>query len=48
MSVSRTAAILYGVSLLLNAVASACFALTLFRFRGGMRSLGVYKGVMQR
>ena len=40
--------VLSGILLLLNAVSLVCLALLLFRFRSGMRQLGVRKGVMQR
>ncbi len=35
-----------GVSALLSAAASICFAAVIFKFRSGMRRLGVYRGVM--
>ena len=35
-----------GLTALLSAVASICFAVVIFKFRSGMRRLGVYKGVM--
>ena len=35
-----------GVSALLSAAASICFAVVIFKFRSGMRRLGVYRGVM--
>ncbi len=44
----NTGVILNGVSVLLSAVSAICFAVVLFRFRSGMRALGVYKGVMQQ
>ncbi|MBO4418440.1 MAG: hypothetical protein J5789_01235 [Oscillospiraceae bacterium] len=37
--------IITGVSLILSAAAAVCFAIILFRFRSGMRSLGVRHGV---
>ena len=48
LGVSRGLTICYGIMMLVSAVSTFFFALTLFRFRAGMRSLGVYKGVMQR
>lgn len=38
--------LLTGVAALLGAVASICFAVVIFKFRSGMRRLGVYRGVM--
>lgn len=37
-----------GANSLLSAVSGICFAVVLFKFRSGMRQLGVYKGVRQR
>lgn len=36
------------IGFILNAIAAFCFALVIFRFRSGMRQLGVRKGIMQR
>ena len=47
LGISRTAAVFYGVNLLLSAVSAAFFAITLFRFRSEMRRLGGHKGVTQ-
>ena len=40
--------LLSGVVVLLNAIALICFAAVIFKFRSGMRRLGVRKGVMQK
>ncbi len=40
-------AILMGVSLCLSAVAGLCFSVLLFKFRSGMRGLGVRNGIPQ-
>lgn len=48
LGLSKGLLICYAIVSLLSAAASFLFALTLFRFRSAMRSLGVRKGVMQR
>ena len=44
---SAASDLLDGASLLLGAVTGLCFAIVLFKFRSGMRKLGVYKGLRQ-
>ena len=41
-----TAGLLSGIVALLSAAAAICFAVVIFKFRSGMRRLGVYRGVM--
>lgn len=48
MKVDMLYLISWGVIFLLNGIASICFASVIFKFRSGMRQLGVRKGVMQR
>ena len=43
---ASVAGLLSGVSSLTSAAASICFAVVIFKFRSGMRRLGVYRGVM--
>ena len=47
LGMGRGLLIVNGIVLLLSAVASILYAITLFRFRSGMRSLGVRKGILQ-
>lgn len=43
---ASVAELLFAVSGLISAAASICFAVVIFKFRSGMRRLGVYRGVM--
>ncbi len=46
IATSPAGGLISGVASLLSAAASVCFAVVIFKFRSGMRRLGVYRGVM--